>query len=182
MTVAGGAAGGPVAGDPDAGGVLLLETVPAVRDALIREALTPPAGAAGGGRPGKWAWADAAAHAARHAMRPRRRGAGAGAGAPARRAVSSADVWPDSDDDGDLRALGGVYSADAFDDAAMGAPKCGKCGAPAEKRCSRCHNEWYCSRECQVAAWKGHKDVCDVVAAGMKAAAAAAAGGGGGVA
>jgi len=42
-------------------------------------------------------------------------------------------------------------------------PKCAKCGAPAEKRCSRCKNEWYCSRECQVGAWEGHKLVCDVV-------------------
>lgn len=29
-------------------------------------------------------------------------------------------------------------------------PKCSKCGALASKRCSRCKNEWYCSRECQV--------------------------------
>jgi len=42
-------------------------------------------------------------------------------------------------------------------------PKCAKCGAPAEKRCSRCKNEWYCGRECQVAAWEGHKTVCDIV-------------------
>merc|ERR1711959_673086 len=42
-------------------------------------------------------------------------------------------------------------------------PKCAKCGAPAEKRCSRCKNEWYCGRECQVAAWEGHKPVCDIV-------------------
>jgi len=37
-------------------------------------------------------------------------------------------------------------------------PKCAKCGACAEKRCSRCKNEWYCSRECQVAAWEGFCD------------------------
>jgi len=42
-------------------------------------------------------------------------------------------------------------------------PKCAKCGQPAEKRCSRCKNEWYCSRECQVDAWSGHKVVCDIV-------------------
>jgi len=42
-------------------------------------------------------------------------------------------------------------------------PICAKCGAPAEKRCSRCKNEWYCSRECQVDAWEGHKTVCDIV-------------------
>merc|ERR1711918_45688 len=42
-------------------------------------------------------------------------------------------------------------------------PKCAVCGQPAEKRCSRCKNEWYCSRECQVQAWEGHKTVCDIV-------------------
>jgi len=42
-------------------------------------------------------------------------------------------------------------------------PICAVCGAPAEKRCSRCKNEWYCGRECQVAAWAGHKTVCDIV-------------------
>merc|ERR1711907_774029 len=42
-------------------------------------------------------------------------------------------------------------------------PKCAVCGLPAEKRCSRCKNEWYCGRECQVQAWEGHKTVCDIV-------------------
>jgi hypothetical protein len=56
------------------------------------------------------------------------------------------------------------------------------CGKPAEKRCSRCKLEWYCSRwvpsacvgmprvtccyvtrDCQVAAWKDHKKLCDVM-------------------
>ncbi len=58
------------------------------------------------------------------------------------------------------------------------------CGKPAEKRCSRCKLEWYCSRfvrvnnacyssterqliprDCQVAAWKEHKKLCDVMVA-----------------
>merc|ERR1719446_460372 len=52
----------------------------------------------------------------------------------------------------------------SFDiDGCLEDPKCAKCGQPAEKRCSRCKNEWYCSRECQVAAWEGHKAVCDIV-------------------
>jgi len=42
-------------------------------------------------------------------------------------------------------------------------PICAVCGDIAEKRCSRCKNEWYCSRECQVQAWDGHKAVCDIV-------------------
>src|SRR5262245_38859331 len=45
----------------------------------------------------------------------------------------------------------------------------GKCGNPnceeedapeALQRCSRCRNEWYCSRECQAAAWPAHKKSC----------------------
>merc|ERR1711998_376371 len=47
-------------------------------------------------------------------------------------------------------------------------PKCAVCGLPAEKRCSRCKNEWYCSRECQVGAWEGHKTVCDIVSKDMQ--------------
>merc|ERR1711959_316373 len=42
-------------------------------------------------------------------------------------------------------------------------PKCAKCGAPAANRCSRCKNEWYRGRECQVAAWGGHQKMCDLV-------------------
>lgn len=42
-------------------------------------------------------------------------------------------------------------------------PKCSVCGAPAEKRCSKCKMEWYCSRKCQVSAWKGHKALCDTL-------------------
>lgn len=40
-------------------------------------------------------------------------------------------------------------------------PECAWCGAPATHRCSRCKNEWYCSRECQVAHWEDHKSTCD---------------------
>ncbi|CAL8109365.1 unnamed protein product [Orchesella dallaii] len=37
---------------------------------------------------------------------------------------------------------------------------CSKCGKEAEKRCSKCKREWYCSRECQVEHWKLHKVTC----------------------
>lgn len=49
-------------------------------------------------------------------------------------------------------------------------PKCAACGDPAAQRCSRCKSEWYCSRACQVHAWKlSHKKVCDLLKAGAAA-------------
>lgn len=106
-----------------------------------------------------WKWEEIANYISRHAMRIRTRKGNSSHRAP----MSSADTWPDSEDDKDLRSLGALYTADSFDEMALGAPQCAKCGQPAEKRCSRCQNEWYCSRQCQVAAWKGHKTVCDIV-------------------
>lgn len=43
-------------------------------------------------------------------------------------------------------------------------PVCSECGEPATNRCSKCHHEWYCSRKCQVAAWKHHKELCKMLA------------------
>jgi hypothetical protein len=45
----------------------------------------------------------------------------------------------------------------------LGDPLCAACGELATNRCSKCHNEWYCSRKCQVAAWKKHKSVCELM-------------------
>lgn len=60
--------------------------------------------------------------------------------------------------------------------AAEGQHGCAHCGAsPATKRCSVCKQEWYCSRECQLAAWKGHKKHCKKLAAAAAAEPAAAA-------
>jgi len=42
-------------------------------------------------------------------------------------------------------------------------PKCVVCGQQAAKRCSQCHQEWYCRRECQVQHWPKHKTVCDML-------------------
>lgn len=41
--------------------------------------------------------------------------------------------------------------------------KCAECGHLAPKRCSRCQNEWYCRRECQVKNWPKHKKACDLI-------------------
>ncbi len=53
---------------------------------------------------------------------------------------------------------------DVMEELMGGPPKCGRCGQEASKRCSRCRNEWYCGRECQVKDWTNHKPVCDIVA------------------
>lgn len=121
-----------------------------------------------------WDWNEAAEYIASTAFAPRARkgkgksSGGGGASATKRKAPSSAymETWPDSDNDADLMHFGSAFAAgSAADDLSLGEPKCALCGKPATKRCSRCHNEWYCSRDCQVAAWKGHKIVCDVVVA-----------------
>lgn len=40
---------------------------------------------------------------------------------------------------------------------------CKLCGKDAIQRCSRCKNEWYCSRSCQVTHWAQHKDICNKI-------------------
>ncbi|KAJ3120343.1 Zinc finger MYND domain-containing protein 10 [Nowakowskiella sp. JEL0407] len=60
------------------------------------------------------------------------------------------------------KKLADLYNLDDmemfFDD-----PKCAGCGKIAANRCSRCRNEWYCSRQCQVGSWKIHKPICDLL-------------------
>uniref|UniRef100_A0AAG5DNM8 MYND-type domain-containing protein n=1 Tax=Anopheles atroparvus TaxID=41427 RepID=A0AAG5DNM8_ANOAO len=41
-----------------------------------------------------------------------------------------------------------------------GVKVCGQCGASATKKCSKCLNVFYCSRECQVQNWPDHKELC----------------------
>jgi len=60
------------------------------------------------------------------------------------------------------KKLAGMYNIDQFDPL-IDTPKCAKCGKPADKRCSKCKNEWYCSRECQVRSWPAHKKICSLV-------------------
>ncbi|XP_046542958.1 LOW QUALITY PROTEIN: zinc finger MYND domain-containing protein 10-like [Haliotis rubra] len=56
-----------------------------------------------------------------------------------------------------------TYNMDVLEGLLTEPPKCAACGQPATKRCSRCHNEWYCRRECQVNQWKKHKPACDLL-------------------
>ncbi|KAI9205600.1 uncharacterized protein BJ171DRAFT_500882 [Polychytrium aggregatum] len=60
------------------------------------------------------------------------------------------------------RRLAATYDLSEYSEL-LDPPKCGKCGKDASQRCSRCKTEWYCSRACQVKAWKTHKGACDMV-------------------
>ncbi len=59
----------------------------------------------------------------------------------------------------ELASMYDMFNIEQF----MEDPMCAVCGAPAEKRCSKCKMEWYCSRKCQVGAWKGHKALCETL-------------------
>jgi len=62
----------------------------------------------------------------------------------------------------DMDRLMKLYSSDVFEQF-MEDPRCANCGKVATQRCSRCKNQWYCSRECQLKRWKGHKALCDII-------------------
>lgn len=125
----------------------------------------------------KWTWPEASDHFLRTTLRDRRTGGSSSQGKkkPSQRSWDedgAGDIygtyasWPDSDDDADLKSLGDLYTGDQFAEAAEPElPTCIKCGEIATKRCSRCQSAWYCSRECQVADWKGHKPSCDILQA-----------------
>ena len=61
-----------------------------------------------------------------------------------------------------------AYDCEALEGLIEAPPKCAVCGSEAGKRCSRCQNEWYCSRECQVGHWKKHKKACDLLSESLK--------------
>ncbi|XP_076448502.1 zinc finger MYND domain-containing protein 10-like [Babylonia areolata] len=56
-----------------------------------------------------------------------------------------------------------TYNFDVLETLISDPPKCAVCGQEATKRCSRCQNEWYCRRECQVEHWPKHKKACDLL-------------------
>ncbi|KAK1332660.1 hypothetical protein QTO34_007343 [Cnephaeus nilssonii] len=59
-----------------------------------------------------------------------------------------------------------TYRLDVLEAVAPERPRCAYCSAEASKRCSRCQNEWYCCRECQVKHWETHRKACVRVAPG----------------
>nr|XP_054751813.1 zinc finger MYND domain-containing protein 10-like [Lytechinus pictus] len=56
-----------------------------------------------------------------------------------------------------------MYNFDVLESLIAEPPKCALCGSPAAKRCSRCQNEWYCRRECQVKHYSKHKIACNLM-------------------
>lgn len=62
-----------------------------------------------------------------------------------------------------------TYRLDVLEAVAPERPRCAYCSAEASKRCSRCQNEWYCCRECQVKHWEKHGKSCVVAAQGDRA-------------
>ncbi|KAB0378698.1 zinc finger MYND domain-containing protein 10 [Muntiacus reevesi] len=62
-----------------------------------------------------------------------------------------------------------IYRLDVLEAVAPERPHCASCSAEASKRCSRCQNEWYCCRECQVKHWETHGKACVLAAQGDRA-------------
>ncbi|XP_046854414.1 zinc finger MYND domain-containing protein 10-like isoform X2 [Xenia sp. Carnegie-2017] len=66
--------------------------------------------------------------------------------------MNQAKLWADT------------YNIDSLEGLIAEPPKCANCAELASKRCSRCRNEWYCKRECQVKHWAKHKASCNLMA------------------
>ncbi|XP_050688240.1 zinc finger MYND domain-containing protein 10-like isoform X3 [Eriocheir sinensis] len=60
-------------------------------------------------------------------------------------------------------SMAAAWDLDALEELLPDTPSCASCGSPAGQRCSRCHNEWYCRRKCQVEDWPKHKQLCDLL-------------------
>jgi len=58
------------------------------------------------------------------------------------------------------KRLADTYNLSTLDALCPDPPSCSQCGGAAAHRCSRCHSEWYCRRQCQVEHWPKHKAAC----------------------
>eukprot|EP01083_Nonionella_stella_P085311 236515_1 len=75
----------------------------------------------------------------------------------------NASKYDETDRSKDMEVMCRIYNNFEGLEDMLEQPICAKCGQEAEKRCSRCKTEWYCSRECQVKSWKKHKQICDTI-------------------
>jgi len=62
------------------------------------------------------------------------------------------------------KRLAATYDLDVIESLIDEPPMCVHCHSQATNRCSRCQNEWYCSRPCQVKHWPKHKQLCNLLA------------------
>lgn len=67
----------------------------------------------------------------------------------------------------EMKNLLKLYNSDVYEEF-LEEPKCAGCGEAATQRCSRCKEEWYCGRECQLKRWKLHKEMCNLIVKSLK--------------
>jgi len=67
----------------------------------------------------------------------------------------------------DFERMQRLYNTNILDGLMEGF-KCANCQKEALRRCSKCKQEFYCSRECQVEHWKSHKKACQVPASNIQ--------------
>ncbi|KAL7058926.1 hypothetical protein AAHC03_013600 [Spirometra sp. Aus1] len=89
-------------------------------------------------------------------------------------AKRAATRWSDAFTEENVEAIFGSSASeqtdannDSFQHPLFPPARCVVCGEMASKRCSRCRQEWYCRRECQVKHWPRHKQACDLISAGQ---------------
>ncbi|KAI9179434.1 hypothetical protein H9P43_004756 [Blastocladiella emersonii ATCC 22665] len=80
-------------------------------------------------------------------------------------ASSQIRAWTDDANRAYSAKLSATYDVHVLESLLDADPRCARCGTVAEHRCSQCRAEWYCSRACQVKAWKQHKGMCALLKA-----------------
>ncbi|XP_029773495.1 zinc finger MYND domain-containing protein 10 isoform X3 [Suricata suricatta] len=122
---------------------LVLEQIPEIWERLERE--------------NRGKWQAIAKHQLQHVFSPSEQDLRLQARRPSQAFLTTFPRWAET------------YRLDVLEAVAPERPRCAYCSAEASKRCSRCQNEWYCCRECQVKHWEKHGKACVLVAQGDRA-------------